>query len=98
MDRKDFKLESNILTIKNNDLVIGQSDQQHISDLINSHLGWYREFPLVGASASDYINSPASDIPKFESAIKESLKSDGYQQKIRVNEFTSESQDIVIYE
>ena len=98
MARKDFQLESNILVIKNNDLVIGDSDQQHISDLINSHVGWYREFPLVGASASDYINAPQSDIPKFESAIKEALKSDGYQQKIRVNEFTTEGQDIVIYE
>lgn len=98
MARKDFQLESNVLVIKNNDLVIGESDQQHISDLINSRLGWYREFPLVEGKASDYINAPQSEIPKFESDIKEVLKSDGYQQKIRVNEFTSESQDIVIYE
>jgi hypothetical protein len=39
-----------------------------------------------------------TDLPKFESAIKEALKTDGYQKKVKVNEFTSESQDIVIYE
>lgn len=98
MARIDFIQEQNVLVIKNGDLVVGESDQQHISDVINSHLGWYREYPLLGASASDYINAPANDLPKFESAIKEALKSDGYQKKIRVNEFNTESQDIVIYE
>ena len=99
MARQDFKLDSNVLVIKNNDLVIGESDQQHITDLINSHYGWFREFPLLGASASDYQNAPSTDLPKFESAIKEALKTDGYQKKkVKINEFTSESQDIVIYE
>ena len=98
MARQDFKLDSNVLVIKNNDLVIGESDQQHITDLINSHYGWFREFPLLGAGASDYQNAPSTDLPKFESAIKEALKTDGYQKKVKINEFTSESQDIVIYE
>lgn len=98
MARVDFKLDNGILDISNGDLHLSGSDQQHISDLINSHMGWYREFPLIGASASDYINAPSSDIPKLESAIKEALKSDGYQKRIKVNEFTSEGQDIVIYE
>ena len=97
--RFDFLQVGNALVIKNNDLVIAESDQQHIQDIINSHYGWYREFPLLGASASDYINAPANRLAAFEGDIKTALKSDGYiNKKIIVKEFTNDNQDIIIYD
>mgnify|MGYP001610158346 CR=1 FL=1 len=99
MARYDFLQLKNAIVISDNDIVIAESDQQHIQDLINAHYGWIREFPLTGAKASDYINAPANNLAKFEGDIKTALKSDGYlNKKVIVNEFTTQSQDINIYD
>jgi len=99
MPRYDFMQENNAIVIRDNDIVKGESDKQHIQDLISAHYGWYREFPLMGASASDYINAAANQLAKFEGDIKTALKSDGYiNKKVIVNEFTTQLQDIDIYD
>lgn len=98
MERKDFLLENNVLVIRGNDLVIATSDQQHIQDILNAFAGWYREFPLIGAGASSYINAPANKIAEFEAIAKVQLRGDGYTEtKIIVNQLTADAQDIQIY-
>ena len=40
-----------------NDFVISPSDQQHISDIIISFVGWWKQFSLVGVGLSSFLNS-----------------------------------------
>jgi len=59
------------------DLDIGLSDKQHIKDIINANIGYYKQFPLVGVGVFNYINSGGDD-QKLERTIKIQLVSDGY--------------------
>jgi len=45
----DFALTNNDLTITPaGDFAIGESDNQHLYDIINSFPGWWKQFPQVG--------------------------------------------------
>ncbi len=71
--------ENGDLLIENEDLVIGESDNDYINDIIVSGQGDYKETPLIGVFINKYLQSPF-DISVIEKAIKEQLKSDGYLQ------------------
>lgn len=65
------------LPIETNDLAIGQSDNQHIKDCLNSFPGYYKQFPQNGVGIRKFqkarINPQA-----LKSKIEAELKRDGY--------------------
>tara|TARA_R110000796_G_scaffold73842_5_gene165889 strand:- start:4635 stop:4934 length:300 start_codon:yes stop_codon:yes gene_type:complete len=75
------------LVIKNNDLfinpitgdfLIGDSDAQHVQDIINSWAGWWKEFPTLGVGVKRYLGK-SGGVQVIKRAIKIHLKSDGYR-------------------
>ena len=54
---KDILFEDNDLKFENGDLSIGDSDQQHIEDLLLANKGDYKQSPIVGIGIKKWINS-----------------------------------------
>lgn len=74
----DYLLDdSGDLLFKDGDLVVGESDHQHIQDTINAEPGWWKEFPTDGVGIRKYLgsNDRQQDIQK---QIKVQLQVDGY--------------------
>lgn len=75
---QDFLLdEDGDLRIDNGDFVIGDSDQDHINDIMNSVQGWFKKSPLLGFNPYQYLNSRL-DPTDINKNAKIQLKSDGY--------------------
>lgn len=75
---KDILLDSNDLLFKDGDFAIGESDAQHIEDLIFENVGAYKQFPLVGVGIINYLNSSGSQLI-LKRNIKTQLETDGYR-------------------
>lgn len=76
--RKDLLLdEAGDLLIQNGDFVIGQSDQQHVLDMMDCQMGELKEFPLAGFGAINYIKRRISAV-EFKRDLKLQLNYDGY--------------------
>ncbi|GAB3194730.1 hypothetical protein ABID22_000126 [Pontibacter aydingkolensis] len=81
MQAQDFLLnEDGDLAIVNGDLVAGDSDNQHVWDILISHKGWYKEFPFVGVGLQSYLKSAGMQ-QELKSEIQIQLQSDGYKVK-----------------
>jgi hypothetical protein len=79
MIAKDFLFDDDEdLRIENGDLVIGDSDAQHIQDIIMSGPGWYKEFPAMGVNARIYLGSSGKE-QELQRSIQLNLQSDGYR-------------------
>ena len=80
MDKmKDILLDSEgDLKYKSNDLVIGDSDNQNITDILQSVKGDYKRSPQTGLNAFIFTNSntPNSDI---KAQAKLQLELDGFR-------------------
>jgi hypothetical protein len=75
---KDFlEDEDGDLMIKDGDLVIGYSDQQHIKDIITANVGWWKQFPQVGVGVMSYLNSSGKQ-QEIERSVRIQLTADGY--------------------
>lgn len=74
---QDIGLQGNDLNIIDGDLVIAESDTQHVADTINAFPGWWKENPADGVGVFQYLNSGGQ-----EQALKRSmiinLSADGY--------------------
>ena len=85
--RKDIKLdETGDLLFVNGDFVIAESDQQHVADTINAHVGWWKEFPNDGVGISNFTNS-AGSAQQLSRKIKIGLNKDGYKVDNPIIEF-----------
>ena len=74
----DFLLDDDgDILIQNGDFVIGLSDENHIQDLIESFVGWWKEFPSVGVGIKQYQGSAGKE-QEIEQSIKLQLQKDGY--------------------
>lgn len=60
------------------DFEIAASDQQHISDIIESFAGHWKEFPDVGVGIDKYLNSTGT-YQDIERLVYLQLTKDGYQ-------------------
>ena len=79
MDNSDFLLDDEgDLLIVNGDLVIGDSDQQHVYDLLTCPKGNYKEHSTIGIHALDYRNKTGDVSTRFQRDVKEELKRDGF--------------------
>jgi hypothetical protein len=77
---KDISFD-NDLFFKDGDFAIKESDQNHVIDLINSYVGHFKEFPLVGVGIDRYISSQGQET-KIISDVRNQMKVDGFS-KIR---------------
>jgi hypothetical protein len=76
--RYDYALSDNELVFKNGDLLIYESDTQHIVDTLNSFPGWWKEFPQDGVGLMQYTKSPAP-LQEINRKVLVELESDGYK-------------------
>lgn len=75
---KDLKrTDSQDLEIENGDFVIDKSDQQHIEDIFIAQKSEFKEFPLVGFGAINYIKTNVSK-SEFERDLRIQLEYDNY--------------------
>ncbi len=80
---KDFLLtEDNELTIQSGDLLVAESEYQHIKDILEAAPGHYKQYPLLGANIRNFQNGPMSITQKRN--IRLHLESDGYK-NIKIN-------------
>lgn len=85
------------LKVKNNDLVIGFSDQQNINDILSSSKGDWKRSPQTGLDADAIINSTATD-SDIKSQVTTQLKIDGFRVKaVEVTRNEDRSINIVPY-
>lgn len=78
--RIDMKLVDNDLVILNDDLVLVESDDQHIADTINAAPGWWKETPTEGVGIMKYLKG-RSNQQELSRAIQINLKADGYDSR-----------------
>ncbi len=78
--RYDYALNNNDLIFKDGDLLVAESDTQHIVDTMNAFAGWWKEFPLDGVGLMSYSKSNV-DIQRLNRKILLELDSDGYKIK-----------------
>jgi hypothetical protein len=77
MNRDYLKTVNGDLLIVNGDFVVGESDQQHIEDIFITNQGEYKEWPLLGFGAINYIKSRVTDA-EFKRDLKIQLAYDDY--------------------
>ena len=68
--------DSGDLLIANGDFRTGDSTLQEVEDIIMSYPGWWKQFPLLGCAAPNYINSPGTG-QQLRNTISQQLKLDG---------------------
>ncbi|CAA0144715.1 conserved hypothetical protein [Tenacibaculum maritimum] len=69
--------ENGDLAIENGDFVVGKSDQQNVEAVVLSQKGEYKEFPLVGFGAINYLKSNVSKV-EFKRDLKIQLEYNGF--------------------
>lgn len=75
---KDFlQNNDNDLLIENNDFVIGNSDEDHIVDIINSAQGDWKEYIFCGVGIDNFLNSSGAQL-QLRKQILQQLTADGY--------------------
>jgi len=79
MAAQDFLQDDNDFKFANGDLVIGDSEADHIEDIIGSAPGEWKEFPLVGVNINQYIGSAGKE-SEISRQVKLQLTGDGYSQ------------------
>lgn len=65
------------LLIENGDFVFGSSDQQHVENIFLAQQGEYKEWPLIGFGAINYIKTKVRD-SEFKRDLKLQLSFDDY--------------------
>ncbi len=65
------------IIIENGDFVFGDSDQQHVEDIFMCNQGEFKEWPLLGFGAINYIKSTITD-EEFKRDLKIQLDYDDY--------------------
>jgi hypothetical protein len=75
---KDIILIDDDLLIKNGDLVIGESDDQHIGLLMRMNKGDLKQYPLVGVGIDRAIKTRSGNFQSILSDARLQLVADGY--------------------
>lgn len=93
MKVKDIIMDvNNDLTIDNGDFFVSYSDNQHITDIIYSSPGFWKEFPDVGVNIITYLNSSGQQ-QQLRNNIQTQLVNDGYKiDKLTIDTFTGDIQ------
>ena len=73
----DLQLVDDDLLFVDGDFVIDYSDEQHISDIIRSFQGEWKQTPQIGVGILGYLNSSGQE-QVLSRSIRVNLESDGY--------------------
>ena len=84
VSRIDIKLIDNDLIFQNNDLIIAESDDQHIVDTINAAPGWWKETFQDGVGIMNYLKGRNVE-QDLQRSVKLNLQSDGYKSSPRAS-------------
>ncbi len=78
-ERHDIVLtEDDDLQIANGDFAVAQSDQQHVKDIFRAYRGEYKEFPLLGFGAGNYLKKNSDLKYAFLRDLRQQLRYDDY--------------------
>lgn len=98
--RQDLRQDENgdiYINPNTGDFEIVESDNQHVSDILQAVSGDYKEFPLVGINFFRFQNSTGQR-QVLEGIIRTQLLADGYSvTKIEIPESVTSLEDIVVY-
>lgn len=95
--RKDILLDDDFnMQADGHDLLIGESDNQHVSFLLMSPKSSFKEFPTVGCGLEMWRKRPFSSVNSMRREIKVQLKNDGY--KVADFELNETGETILNYE
>jgi hypothetical protein len=88
---KDLLLDSEgDLLIRDGDFVIGDSDAQNITDIIQSEKGEFKRSPQIGVGSNNFINS-VIDVENIKSIVTLNLELDGFNvQNVEVSKVNDE--------
>lgn len=67
---------NNLQFATNGDFAVGDSALQEVENIMISYPGWWKQFPLVGCAAPNYIGSPGAG-QQLSNSISQQLKIDG---------------------
>jgi ABC-type uncharacterized transport system substrate-binding protein len=80
MARQDILLDSEgNWAVENGDFVVGNSDDQHVEQLLLTRKGMIREAASVGVGILGYLKKQNTQISDLKREIKINLQSDGYK-------------------
>lgn len=66
------------------DFLAADSDTQHVKDIVNAWVGWWKENPTLGVGAKRFLGATGG-AQKLKSRVQVALKADGYKtQKVTV--------------
>jgi len=77
---KDIIFIENDIEIRDGDLFVAESDQQHIQHILTADLGQFRQWPLIGVGIARQINGPANRTD-LKQNIRVQLRSDNFTVK-----------------
>ena len=98
--RQDIRQDSNgdiYINPNTGDFDIVESDNQHVSDILQAVSGDYKEFPLIGVNFFKFQNSTGQK-QVLEGIIRTQLIADGYQvTKVIIPESPTSLEEIEVY-
>lgn len=74
----DFPLQDTVINGKYIDTPFGNSDQQHVFDIIQYNLGYLKGSPTTGFGVNNYLNSENGAV-QAENNLKMQLSEDDYE-------------------
>lgn len=78
-ERTDILVDDdNDLLIEGGDVATGDANYQHVKHILQAAPGHYKQWPLLGANVSAFINGSS---PELLNAVRMHLYSDGYNVK-----------------
>lgn len=61
------------------DTPYGNSEQQHVKDIIVSELGWIKSSPTLGFGVNKYFFAESVSYYSIEKKLRDNLEKDGYE-------------------
>lgn len=98
--RQDLRQDENgdiYINPSTGDFSIVESDNQHVSDILQAVSGDYKEFPLIGVNFFRFENSTGQR-QILEGIIRTQLRADGYDvNKVVIPESVTSTAEIIVY-
>lgn len=93
MERYDYaQTDDGDLLFQDGGLVVVESSQQHIEDIISAHKGDFREVPELGVDPNKFINSPLGKSNAILLSIRKELERDGFS----VSQVSFEDDEVIV--
>lgn len=98
--RQDIRQDDNgdiYINTSTGDFSIVESDNQHVSDILQAVSGDYKQYPLLGVNFFRFQNSTGQK-QVLEGIIRTQLSADGYQvTKVEIPDSVTSLEDVIVY-